>query len=207
MRFARFITFGDEERGMSSEPQPRGPLGVVLAGVPAGARSTIECYTSRGYDVRIADIGDGRDVDGGLAAVRSAMDALAARARAGLIAVVGYGAGGRYAYLAVTRLGADAAGAFYGAGIGEHLTEASRAKLPLTLHFGDDDVDVPIEEVRRIKGALEGFATTEIYRYPGAGAGFALREDAGYNETAALQAERRVFAVLDSLVCGLPGDR
>ena len=199
MRFARFITFEGEERGMSAEAQPRGPLGVVLAGVPAGARSTIERYTSRGYDVRIADIGDGSDLDRGLAAVRAGMDALAARAVPGLIAVVGYGPGGRYAYLAVTRLGADAAGAFYGAGIGEHLVEASRAKLPLTLHFGDEDVDVPIEEVRRIKGALEGFATTEIYRYPGAGRGFAMREDAGYDETAALKAEGHVFTVLDGL--------
>lgn len=198
MRFARFITFGGEEPGnMSAQSQPPGALGVVLAGVPAGARSTIECYTTRGYDVRIAAVGDGTDIDAGLAAVRSAMEALAASR---IVAVVGYGAGGRYAYLAVTRLGAAAGAAFYGAGIGAHLNEASRAKLPLTLHFGDDDVHVPIEEVRRIKGALEGFATTEIYRYPGVGHGFALREDARYDETAALQAEHRVFAVLNGLL-------
>src|SRR5665213_3407543 len=95
MRFARFITFGGEEAGMSAEPQPRGTLGLVLAGVPAGARSTIERFTARGYDVLTAEVGDGADVEGGLAAVRSAMDALAAR---GIVAVVGYGPGGRYAY-------------------------------------------------------------------------------------------------------------
>jgi dienelactone hydrolase len=197
MRFARFITFGGEEPGdMSAESQSPGRLGVVLAGVPAEARSTIERFTSRGYDVHIAEVGDGTDVDGGLAAVRSAMDRLAASR---VVAVVGYGSGGRYAYLAVTRLGAAAGAAFYGAGIGEHLIEAPSAKMPLTLHFGDDDALVPIEEVRRIKGALEGFATTEIYRYPGVGRGFALRDDAGYDEAAALAAERRVFAILDGL--------
>src|SRR5258708_23358726 len=113
------------------------------------------------------------------------MAALAERVPGGKIAVVGYGFGGRYAYLAVTRLGADGAAAFYGAGIGDYLGEASRAKLPLTFHFGDDDELVPIEEVRRIKGALEGFATTEIYRYPGVGHGFALRGHPGSHETSA----------------------
>ena len=57
--------------------------------------------------------------------------ALAARMGAtGRIAVVGYGLGGRYAFLAVTRLGADAAAAFYGNDIGAHLNEASRVKKP-----------------------------------------------------------------------------
>ncbi len=105
---------------------------------------------------------------------------------------------GGYAFLALTRLGADAAAAFHGTGIG-YLDEAPAAKLPLSLHFGDGDERVPFEEVRAIKGALEGFATTEIYRYPGVGHGFAMREDTGFSEFAALQAERRVFAFLDAL--------
>jgi dienelactone hydrolase len=184
---------------MSAEPQAHGTLGVVLAGVPAGAHQTIERYTARGYDVRIAEIGEGSDVERGLAAVRTAMDAFARRAAPGAIAVAGYGPGGRFAYLAVTRLGANAGAAFSGAGIGEHLAEASLANRPLTLHFGDDDAFVPIEEVRRIKGALEGFATTEIYRYPGARRGFAMRGDPHFDEADAAQAERRVFAVLDAL--------
>lgn len=182
---------------MASDPHSI-PLGVVLAGLPAGARSLRERYAARGYDVLAVEIGAAADVERGLQAIRSAMDELAARG-AGKIAVVGYGDGGRYAFLAVTRLGADAGAAFYGAGIGAHLDEAARAKLPLSFHFGDDDERVPFAEVRAIKGALEGFATTEIYRYPGVGHGFALDGDPGYDETAALQAERRVFAVLDGL--------
>jgi carboxymethylenebutenolidase len=171
----------------------------VLVGLPAGSRATQERFVARGYDVLAVDVDDAAGVEGGLTSVTRGMRALQEHASAGKIAVVGYGFGGRYAFLALTRLGADAAAAFHGSGIGAHLDEAPNAKMPLSLHFGDDDDRVPFEEVRAIKGALEGFATTEIYRYPAAGHGFAMREDAGFNEPAALEAERRVFAFLDAL--------
>jgi carboxymethylenebutenolidase len=174
-------------------------LGVVLVGVPGGSRGTLELYTGRGYDVLPVDVGDGADVERGLASVEWALRTLAARPATGKIAVVGYGPGGRYAYLAVTRLGADGGAAFHGTGIEAHLDEAARARQPLTLHFGDADERVPFEHVRAIKGALEGFATTEIYRYPGARHGFALHGDPGFDEASAAQAERRVFAILDAL--------
>jgi dienelactone hydrolase len=188
MRSARFITSEGEGGVMTT-------LGVVLAGVAAGATSTIERYTARGYNVRIADIDEAMSIDDALERVRLAMAELSG----GKVAVVGYGAGGRYAFLAVTRLGADAAAVFHGSGIGDHLAESAFAKMPLTFHFGDDDDHVPFAEVRTIKGALEGFGTTEIYRYPGARDGFALRDDPNYDEASALAAERRVFAVLDRL--------
>jgi dienelactone hydrolase len=200
MRFARFITFeGEETAVMTTEQQPRSALGVVLAGVGPGTQATIYRYTGRGYDVRSVALDDRADVETNLGAVRSAIDELAARTPGAKVAVVGYGPGGRYAFLAVTRLGADGAAAFHGTDIGRHLNEAALAKKPISFHFGDDDTYVPFEEVRAIKGALEGFATVEIYRYPGVGQGFALRGDAGYDETTALQAERRVFAILDGL--------
>ncbi len=201
MRSARVITSGGEETGvMSTDQQVHGALGVVLVGVAPDAGPTIERYTARGYEVGVAAVDPAADVDDGLAAVRSAMDALAARIGGpAKIAVVGYGFGGRYAFLALTRLGADGAAAFYGTDIGSHLGEAAAAKKPLSLHFGDDDERVPFAEVRAIKGALEGFATTEIYRYPGIRSGFALAGSAAHDPAAAAQAERRVFAVLDAL--------
>ncbi len=185
---------------MASEDHPASSPGVVLVGIPPGARATIERFTARAYNVRVAGVHPDVDVERGLETVRSAMDALAARAGpARKVAVVGYGFGGCYAFLAVTRLGADAAAVFHGTGIGGHLDEAARVKKPLTFHFGDADDLVPFDEVRAIKGALEGFGTTEIYRYPGAKHGFALIGEPGYDEAAALQAEGRVFAVLDRL--------
>ncbi|HEV8019873.1 MAG TPA: dienelactone hydrolase family protein [Candidatus Lustribacter sp.] len=162
-------------------------LGIVLTGLGPGADATVRAFAARGYEVLAAEPG--------LENVRAAMAALAGRK----IAVVGYGRGGSDAFLAVTRLGADGAAAFYGAGIGAHLSEAARAVKPLSLHFGDADERVPFEEVRAIKGALEGFGTTEIYRYPNVGHGFALRGDPGYDESAAQDAERRVFSFLESL--------
>jgi dienelactone hydrolase len=196
MRSARFITSeGEEPDLMSTQTQLRRGLGVVLAGVPAGANSTIDRFTARGYAVLVASVRPDDGVEQGLAAVRSAMAELATDK----VAVAGYGFGGRYAYLAVTRLGADAGAVFYGADIGRHLDEAALAKKALTFHFGDADERVPFEEVRAIKGALEGFATTEIYRYPGVRHGFALVGDPNYDEAAALAAERRVFAILDRL--------
>ncbi len=168
-----------------------------MTGVPANVRDAVCArYAARGLLVAAADV-DGAETEAGLATVHAAMQALRANARSnGRVAVAGYGAGGRFAYLAATRLGADAAVAFYATGIGRHIDEAERVRVPLSLHFGDDDDNVPFAEVRRIKGALEGIASVQIYRYPGVGAGFALLGEPGYAAAAALEAERRALRVL-----------
>jgi carboxymethylenebutenolidase len=157
---------------------------IVLAGAPPAAAAR---YAARGYAVRVAE--------SGLESVRAE---LAAFASAGIdrVAVAGYGAGGCSAFLAVTRLGAVAGVGFHPFGIGAHLREAALVRVPLSLHFGDADERVPLEEVRAIKGALEGFATTEIYRYPGAGGDFALDGSPGYEAAAAALAEQRALAFL-----------
>lgn len=174
-------------------------LSIVLVGVSGDASPTIERYAGHGYDVHPVAFDEAASVDAGLLDVSRAIAGVRAGTGGGRVAVIGYGYGGRFAYLAITRLGADAAAAFAGVGIGAHLDEAPLAKKPLSLHFGDDDPGVPFEEVRAIKGALEGFATTEIYRYPGVGSNFALRGSAGFVAAAADQAERRVLAFLTSV--------
>jgi dienelactone hydrolase len=173
---------------MNHVDRPPG-TGVVLIGLTgAGMGATLERIAARGYCTIAVDARDLSDVDGTLEDVRTAMEALRARADSNRkAAVVGYGLGGRYAYLAVTRAGADAGAAFRAIGMGSHLGEASKVRVPLSLHFADDDERVPLDEVRAIKGALEGFATTEIYRYP------------TWDEGAASEAERRAYEVLDRL--------
>jgi dienelactone hydrolase len=173
-------------------------LAIVLVGVPDGV-PVRERYAARGYDVLATTVRADADPTPGLAAVRAAIDELRSRADAGKVAVVGYGFGGRYAFLAVTRLGAEAAAAFAASGIGQHLDEAARAAKPLSLHFGDADPLVPLDEVRAVKGALEGFPTTEIYRYPGAGSDFARPGAPGYHAASAAEAERRVVTFLDGV--------
>lgn len=161
--------------------------GIVLIGAaPAAA----ERFAERGHAVR--------DAAGEDDAVRAALAALAPKC-GGRVAVVGYGAGGCSAFRAVTRLGAAAGIAFHPIGIGALLGEAGLVRAPLSLHFGDADATVPPAEVRAVKGALEGFATTEIYRYPAVGQGFALESSPGYEPVAASLAERRAFAFLDGL--------
>jgi carboxymethylenebutenolidase len=204
MRFARFITSGGAcHASVACEDRTMTGPGIVLVGLIPGAaasRTTKERFAARGYRVVAVELADGHAVDDGLAAVRSAMDGLAVDpACNGRIAVAGYGAGGCLAFLAATRLGAAAAVAFHAIGIGSRLSEASLVRVPLSFHFGDDDERVPAAEVRSIKGALEGFATAEIYRYPGAGQGFALAGSPGYHAAVAEQAERRAFEVLDRL--------
>lgn len=175
--------------------------GIVLVGVRgAAAQATAYRFAARGFRVAVAEPSEAGDDDRQLAAVRDAMDGLAADAACnGRVAVVGYGRGGAFAFLAATRLGAAAAVAFHGNGIGARLSEASQVRVPLSFHFGDDDHAVPTAEVRAIKGALEGFATAEIYRYPGAGHGFTRAEGPGYDAAAAELAERRAFDLLDRL--------
>ena len=127
----------------------------------------------------------GAAIDETLARVKAALDA--SRLAGAPVAVVGYGEGGRYAFLAATRLGADGAAAFRGSGISAHLDEARFARVPMSLHFADDDPRVPPADVRAIKGALEGIGTIDVYRYE--------RWDAA----AEAQAETRAFTMLSGV--------
>jgi carboxymethylenebutenolidase len=160
------------------------PLVVVLCGVPAVDAGRVEArWTARGYTV--ASVAAGADIDETLARVKAAMDAAGSAGRP--IAVAGYGDGGRYAFLAATRLGADGAAAFCGSGIGSQLDEARFARVTMSLHFADDDPRVPPAEVRAIKGALEGVGTIDIYRYE------------HWDAAAEMRAEARAFAAFDGL--------
>jgi dienelactone hydrolase len=167
----------------------RGKLGVVLVGLPADpleARAIAGRYAAHGYGIAIVELAPEDDVEAGLTLVSAAFQELRAAEHA-LVAVAGYDDGGRFAFLAVTRLGASGAVAFRGLGIADHLAEARSVKAPLSLHFADDDARIPFTAVRAIKGALEGFGTVEIYRYP------------VFDADALKAAEGRAFAVLDGL--------
>lgn len=103
----------------------------------------------------------------------------------GKVAVLGFCFGGRYAHLATTRLGANAAAAFHGTGIDQHLDEVDRVAVPVSYHFGDEDPIVPMETVKAIQQAFAGKASAAIIVHKGATHNFSMPQKDGYNPTAA----------------------
>jgi carboxymethylenebutenolidase len=143
---------------------------------------------------------EGFDFAAGMSDVRAVVDALRARSDCtGAVAVLGYCFGGEFAYLATTQLGAAAAVAFHGVGIGKHLDQAGRVTVPMSLHFGEDDRFVPLEEVDAIERAHRAQSAVEIYRYPGAKHGFAQADVPAYDASAAQLAEERALTMLARL--------
>jgi len=143
---------------------------------------------------------EGFDFAAGLADVQISMEALRARADCtGAVAVLGYCFGGEFAYLAAAQLGAVAAAAFHGVGIGKHLDQAERITVPMSLHFGAEDRFVPLDEVAAIEAAFRAKPYVEIYRYPGAKHGFAQGDVPAYDAQATRLAEERTLAMLARL--------
>lgn len=118
----------------------------------------------------------------------------------GKLGALGYCAGGELAFLAATRLGAGAIAAFHGCRIDRHLAEAgSAANARMSLHFGDSDPLVPMDEVVRIRSALGGNPKVGIYIYAGANHGFSFKGRPSYHETAATESQKQSVEALSVL--------
>jgi carboxymethylenebutenolidase len=137
------------------------------------------------------------DPDQGMLDIEDLIKDLKARPRCnGKVAVLGFCFGGRYAHLAATRLGVDAAGAYHGTAIGQHLDETGKIKCPVSYHFGDSDPVVPMDEVEAIRKSYAGRDNAEIAVYEGASHNFSMPYKEGYDEaaaTASLAAVLRCF--------------
>ena len=117
----------------------------------------------------------------------------------GKVAVFGYCFGGRYAYLAGTRLGVDAAVSFHGVAIGQHLDEADALGCPLSIHVGDDDHAVPMDEIEATKAAIGAKPGVEIAVYPGVAHGFTGKGRANYDENADTESNRAAAALIEAM--------
>jgi carboxymethylenebutenolidase len=106
------------------------------------------------------------------------------------VGVVGYCLGGTLAWLSAARLPIDAAVGYYGGRIVNYIAE--RPKVPVMLHFGEQDQHIPGSEVDAIATAYPG---VQIHRYP---AGHAFNRDgsAGYDASSALMARAQTLAFL-----------
>ena len=188
---------------------PRGALVVLqeIFGVNAHIRSVCDRWAAQGwlaiapalYDRVARGLEAGYDAQG-IAQGRAAKDQLGdstalldvqaalQRAHAGCerAAVIGFCWGGTLAWLAAARLpGVDAAVAYYGTNIAAHLGEAP--KVPVLMHFGEQDTHIPPEHVRSIAQAWPELA---LHLYP-AGHGFNCEERPAYHaDSAALAAAR-----------------
>jgi carboxymethylenebutenolidase len=111
----------------------------------------------------------------------------------GRVGILGFGFGGRYALLGAARLGINAAAAYHGTLMGQHLDEVAKITCPVSFHYGDSDPVVPMEEVRAIQTAFAGRPRADIQVYPGAGHNFAMPRKDGYNAAAARASRERVL--------------
>jgi carboxymethylenebutenolidase len=203
-----------------------GPGLVLLApifGVEPVIRELADGYAARGFVVvapnqfwrdaepqvmertetgRAAALARGKRVD--VEAVVADLGAAVAALRAlpacnGRIAVLGFCFGGRYAYIAAARLPVDAAAAYHGAQIGLSLSPVPR--VPVSLHFGEDDPIAPMSEVDAIKAALAD-APGEVYVYPQTTHNFAVPGVPGYDPAVAALSEERAFTLFETLKAG-----
>jgi carboxymethylenebutenolidase len=150
---------------------PRGGVVVIqeIFGVTRHIRDVADQYAAAGYiaiapalfdrvepnvDVPYGDLQKAMGymkamvTDNVILDVQAAIERVAA---AGKVGVVGYCWGGTLAYLAAARLKINAAVAYYGGGIHNHLGEKPR--VPVIFHFGEKDTHIPLTAIEQIKAA------------------------------------------------------
>ena len=135
------------------------------------------------------------DTDQFAADLGDTVSALAARAECtGKVGVMGFCLGGKFAYLAATRLKVDAAVSYYGVQIDEHLDEADTLRCPILMHFAGIDPHVPQDAVDAITARMGAQGNVDIHVYAGAGHGFNRSGYPPYSEAAAAPARERTLA-------------
>ena len=112
---------------------------------------------------------------------------------------LGYCAGGELAVLASTRLGAAAIAGFHATHVHKHLGEVSNAAGAISLHYGDADPLVPMEQVEQVKAALAADTRADVAVYAGAQHGFSFKGRPSYHEVAATRSAARARELMELL--------
>lgn len=135
------------------------------------------------------------DIEQGLVDMSDALDELREHERCnGKVAVLGFCFGGLFAYLGGTRLGADAVGTYHGTRIHAYLDEADRLTVPSSLHYGDADPTVPMEQVEPVIEALGGKADVDVIVHAGGKHNFSMPTKAGFDADIAQASRAAVLA-------------
>ena len=142
-----------------------------------------------------SDMGKARALRGAVDPAAAMLDieaAVAAVASAGKVGVIGYCWGGTLAYAAAVELDTiDAAVGYYGSGVAAMAD--SKPRVPVILHFGEQDHGIPMSDVEKVIAARPD---VPVYTYP-AGHGFNCDHRASFDSDSAALALRRTLAFLD----------
>lgn len=214
---------GEELDCYLSTPEGEGPWPGILIitaifGTDEEMREAADKWASEGYIVSVPDVfwrvhpGPTADMevafdrygkfphDQGVKDIEDYINDLRGRAECnGKIGVIGYCFGGRYAHLSAARFGVQAAAAYHGTNIDQHLDEVANVQCPVTWHFGEEDPVIPMETVDKIREAYASKSDAEIVVHPGCGHNFSMPQKDGYNEaayTSSRAATQRIFSAM-----------
>lgn len=212
-KFDGYITGPD-----GSAPAPGILLITAIFGIDEEMRELSDAWAADGFVVSVPDIfwrvmpgptddfekARGRmaefDFDQGMLDIEDLMNNLRSRPQCnGKVGVLGFCFGGRYAHLGAARLGANAAAAFHGTTIGQHIDEATNVTCPVSFHFGAEDPVVPMDEVTAIEAAYRGHDNAEIVVHEGVGHNFSMPYKPGYDEAVAIASRASVLRCFQSM--------
>ncbi len=214
------LTARDGHHFSAYEAKPSGPVrgGLIVLpeifGINTHMREVADGYAADGFHVLAPCIFDRieRDYERGyapadreagiaimrklkpdemLADIGAAVERLATDGKVGL---VGYCLGGSLAWLAASAVdGLAATVGYYGGMIAANLDK--KPKVPVMLHFGDDDQGIPVADVENVKTSVDP-NRVQIFRYAGAGHAFNRAGTESWREESARLARERSLAFL-----------
>jgi len=103
----------------------------------------------------------------------------------GKIGVLGYGLGGKLAWLMAAHSDVDCVVIYYGMGLEEVLDEVREISCPVMLHLAENDKFSSSLIRKKIVSVTKHYDNISAFVYPGAEYGFVMPEDAGFCSEAA----------------------
>ena len=198
------------------EGTPRGGLVVIqeIFGINSQIRYTVDHFASQGY-LAIApalfdrvekgvdlgynenDFAKGRETRGKITDDWITADigsAVREASSAGKVGVIGFCFGGYATFVAACTVdGVAAAMPFYGGGIAARVGDLT-PRCPTQFHFGDKDAAIPLDDLQKIKDALQD---CPLYVYDDAAHGFTCHDRDSYNPGATERSYARAMAWMD----------
>ena len=122
-------------------------------------------------------------------------------ASVGKVASVGFCMGGALSYMCAATGNVDAAVCYFGGGIHTMLDREQDIKVPMLMHFAENDGHISMAAVELVQAAFKGRDEVRIDVYPGVDHGFNCWGRTMYNQKAAALARGRSLAFLAKTIC------